>query len=259
MFRATHRPLRRDPRARNAVSAGRPGLGRAHRLGPRPGEELAARLLRHAGALAAGLAAGLVWQSARGTVTPWVVAGRQARPGAGRRAGDRRLPADRSADRLAPRALHRGGAQHPGRSGRAAPELARRLRLRHRQGRAGAQRLCAHQRSVRQDRQDASRGRGVERDPRLGRQLPRRLDRAPLRRRRARRDRTLERHPHHRHRSRRPTPTGCARTRSASMSTPSTGRRSSADARSRSSRALVAAFGIALAACSTWKPPADRL
>ena len=43
---ATDRPLWRDPRTRDALSEGRPGLGRAHRLRPRSGEELAARLLR---------------------------------------------------------------------------------------------------------------------------------------------------------------------------------------------------------------------
>ena len=43
---ATDRPLRRDPRTRDALSEGRPGLGRAHRLRPGSGEELAARLLR---------------------------------------------------------------------------------------------------------------------------------------------------------------------------------------------------------------------
>ena len=43
-----HRPLRQDPRARDALSARRPGLGRADRLRPRAGEELAARLLRRA-------------------------------------------------------------------------------------------------------------------------------------------------------------------------------------------------------------------
>ena len=69
---ATDRPLRRDSRTRDALSEGRPGLGRAHRLRPGSGEELAARLLRML-ALSGGLAAGLVWQSARGTVTPWVV------------------------------------------------------------------------------------------------------------------------------------------------------------------------------------------
>src|SRR5487761_666919 len=47
-------------------------------------------------ALSGGLAAGLVWQSARGTVTR---AGRQARSGAGGCASRRRVSADRPADR----------------------------------------------------------------------------------------------------------------------------------------------------------------
>ena len=38
--------------------------------------------------LSAGFALGLVWQSARGTVVPWVVQVDQPRPGAGGRAGD---------------------------------------------------------------------------------------------------------------------------------------------------------------------------
>src|SRR6516225_726159 len=62
-------------------------------------------------ALSGGLAGGLVWQSVRGTITPWVVQGRQARPGASGRAGGRRLSADRPTDRLASRPLHRRGAQ----------------------------------------------------------------------------------------------------------------------------------------------------
>ena len=69
----TDRALRQDARTGDALPARRPGLGRAHRLRPRPGQELAARLLRRAGSRAAALPAGLVWQSARGTITPWVV------------------------------------------------------------------------------------------------------------------------------------------------------------------------------------------
>ena len=62
--------------------------------------------------LSAGLALGLVWQSVRGTITPWVVQVDQARPGAGGRAGDIRLSADRAADRLSSRALYRGCPGH---------------------------------------------------------------------------------------------------------------------------------------------------
>ena len=58
-----------------------------------------------------GLAGGLVWQSARGTVDALGGAGRQARPGASGGAGRRRLSPHRSADRLASRPLHRRGAR----------------------------------------------------------------------------------------------------------------------------------------------------
>ena len=182
MFRRSYRPLWRDPRTRNALSEGRPGLGRAHRLRPGSGEELAARLLRHAGAqrrprCRPRLAIRARHGHALGR------AGRQARPGPGRGAGRRGLSADRPADRLASRAVHRGGAEHSGRSRGAASGLARGLQLRHRQGRARAERLRAHQRSLLEDRQSPGRGRGVERDPRLRRQLPRRMGRTSLRRR----------------------------------------------------------------------------
>ena len=80
-------------------------------------------------ALSGGLAAGLVWQSARGTVTPWVVQVDKLGQAQAVAPGRRRLSADRSADRLASRALHRGGAQHSRRSRRAAPELARGLQV----------------------------------------------------------------------------------------------------------------------------------
>jgi hypothetical protein len=59
-------------------------------------------------------------------------AGRQARPGAGRRARRRPTIADRSADRLASRPLHRAGPLDPGRSDHRAAELAARLRVHHR-------------------------------------------------------------------------------------------------------------------------------
>ena len=63
--------------------------------------------------LSEGLPAGLVWQSAQGTIMPWVVQVDKSRPGPGGRAGERLLSADRSADRLSSRALHRGGAGIP--------------------------------------------------------------------------------------------------------------------------------------------------
>jgi hypothetical protein len=191
---AAFRALRRDPGAGDALSARRSALGRADRLGPGAGEKLAARLFRHAGAerrpcRRARLAVGARHGRALGR------RGRQARPGAGHRPRGSRLPANRPADRLAPGTLHRGGAQRSGRSGRAAPELARCLRLCHQQGRARPRRLRPARRPLRPDRQDPGRGRRVERHPRLRRQLPRRLGRAALRRRRADRDRALDRHP----------------------------------------------------------------
>ena len=133
--------------------------------------------------LSAGFAAALVWQSARGTIMPWVVqvdklgqAQAVAPAVADYRPTDpqiawhlarfieqvRSIPADAVVVRA---------------------ELAARLRLHDRPRRAGAERLCPRQRSVRQGRQDADLGRGLERHPRLARQLPRRLGRAPLRER----------------------------------------------------------------------------
>ena len=108
-----------------------------------------------------------------------------------------------------------------------APELAARLRIHDRSRCGRAERLCPRQRSLRQGRQAPGRGRGLQRHPRLARQLPRRLDRALLRERPARCDGALDRDPHHRGAARHATPIACGRIRSASTSTPSTGRRSS--------------------------------
>jgi type IV secretory pathway TrbF-like protein len=65
-------PITANARTRDALSARRAGLGRAHRLGPRAGQELALMAFGSL-ILSAGFAAALVWQSARGTVVPWVV------------------------------------------------------------------------------------------------------------------------------------------------------------------------------------------
>ncbi len=108
--------------------------------------------------------------------------GRCARPGAGHRSGNRRLHAHRSANRLVSRPLHQRNPRHSGRSRGTAAELARCLQLRHRQGRAGPQRVCAHERCLFQGRQGAGHGRDRERHPRLGRQFSHHLDRTPLRR-----------------------------------------------------------------------------
>ena len=85
MFRTTFRPLRPHARTRDALSESGAGLGRAHRLGAGPGQELAADGLRFAdpvGGLGARprLAVGARHRHALGG------AGRQARPGAGGRA-----------------------------------------------------------------------------------------------------------------------------------------------------------------------------
>ena len=107
LFRRAVGPLWPHARARDAVSEGRPGLGRAHRLGPRPGAQLAADRLRHPSS-PRGLAGGLIWQATRGTVVPWVVQVDKLGQAQAVAPADRRLPAHRSADRLASRALHRG-------------------------------------------------------------------------------------------------------------------------------------------------------
>ena len=157
-------------------------------------------------AVVAGLASGLVWQSARGTVTPWVVQVDrlgQAQVVAPATAGYQ--PTDAQiAWHLA--RLHRRGAGRPRRPHRGSANLAARLRLHHRQGRPGAERLRPGQRPLRQRRQDRDLRRGLQRHPRLAVELPRRLDRDALRERRPERFGALDRHPHHRGCSRRTTP-----------------------------------------------------
>jgi type IV secretory pathway TrbF-like protein len=77
-------------------------------------------------ALSGGLAAGLVWQGARGTIVPWVV--QVDRLGEAQAvARGCHLSADRSADRLSSGPLHRAGARHSRRSDHRAAELAARL------------------------------------------------------------------------------------------------------------------------------------
>ncbi len=117
--------------------------------------------------MSGGLAAGLVWQSARGTVTPWVVqvdklgqAQAVAPAVADYRPTDpqiawhlarfieevRRIPADAVVLRN---------------------DWLEAYKLRHRSRRAGAERLRPHQRSLQQGRQDPDLGRGRERRPRF--------------------------------------------------------------------------------------------
>ena len=121
--------------------------------------------------------------------------GRPHRPRRDDRSRRRTGARERSRDRLCAFAIHRARALGSRRPDRAAAGLAARLRLHHRPGRAGAQRLCARQRPVRARRQGPGRGRRVERHPRLARQLPRRVGRAALRSGPARRDRALDRDP----------------------------------------------------------------
>ena len=184
----THRALRPHARAGDALPEGRPGLGRADRFGPRPGQELAADGLRLARALGGPRRRSRLAIGARHH-RPLGGAGRQARPGAGGRA--RRPPTISRAIRRSPtisRASSRIVRALP-----ADPIIVRQNWLRAYdfttdRGARGAQRLRAHQRSLRQARQacrspiDVS---SVIRASPL--ELPRRLDRAPLRERRARR------------------------------------------------------------------------
>ena len=77
-------------------------------------------------ALSGGLAAGLVWQSARGTITPWVV---QVDGLARRKRWRRPWPTTARPTRRSPgiSPASSGDAEHSGRPGRAAAELARGL------------------------------------------------------------------------------------------------------------------------------------
>ena len=65
--------------------------------------------------LSAGLAGGLVWQSARGSIVPWVVQIDKLGEAQAVAPAVADYRADRSADRLASRALHRAGPRDPGR------------------------------------------------------------------------------------------------------------------------------------------------
>src|SRR5216683_2908658 len=162
----TSGPLRPHAPARDALSESGASLGRAYRLGAGPGEKLAAD-----GIWFTDPVGGLGAQSRLAIIArhrhALGGAGRSPRPGTGDRARDIRLSADRSADRLSPRALHRGYQGIAGRSDRAAPTMVARLRLHHRSRCRRAQRFRPHQRSLCQSRQDADLGRGLQRHPRL--------------------------------------------------------------------------------------------
>ena len=198
MFKRPSAHYGKTPEPETPYQTRRPGLGRAHRLGARPGEELAAHGLRLAGPVrrlrgGARLAIGARHDRALG--------GRRSTGSARRRRSRRPIADYRPTDPQIAFHLARFIEQVrsiPADADHRAAELAARLRLHDRPRRGGAQRLCAIQRPVHQGRQAADRGRCLQRHPRVARQLPRRLDRAPLRERPARRDRPLDRHPHHR-------------------------------------------------------------
>ncbi len=135
--------LRRYAAACHPVSSRRPGVGRPYRLRPRAGEELAPDGLRLPSARAVdgrrpGVALGAVHRDAL------CHRGRSSRAGARRGRGRHAVPARRRADRAPPGALRDAGSLAVHRP-RGAAELARCLRLHHRQGRGGAQRLRPHQ------------------------------------------------------------------------------------------------------------------
>ena len=149
-------------------------------------------------ALSGGLAGGLVWQSARGTITPWVVQVDKL--------GQAQAVAPAVADYQPtdPQiAWHLARFIEEVRSIPADPVVLRQnwLDAYNYVTDKGALALNDYARAndpFSKIGKDAGVGRGGERDPRLRHQLPRRVGRAPLRRQRARLDRTLERHPHHR-------------------------------------------------------------
>ena len=177
-------------------------------------------------ALSMGLAGGLVWQSTHGTIVPWVVQVDKL--------GQAQAVAPAAADYTPSDPQIAWYLAHfvqmvrvaAGRSDHRAAELAAGLRLHHHLGLPGAQRLRPRQRPLRQARQAADRHRRLERDPRLALELPRRMGRASLPGRRARRQHRAGPRSSPSRSRRRPPPTCSARTRSASTSPPSTGRRS---------------------------------
>ncbi|KAG1556719.1 hypothetical protein G6F50_012694 [Rhizopus delemar] len=189
--------LRRHVAARHAVPSRRPGLGRAHRLAARAGEELAPDGLRLPSARAVdgrrpGVALGAVHRDAL------CHRGRSSRAGARRGRGRHAVPARRRADRAPPGALRDAGSLAVHRPHRGAAELARCLQLHHRQGRRGAKRLRPRERSVRAHRQGVGDGADHQRDPRQRHVFQRALDGDALRQRRPGSHRALERGDFHR-------------------------------------------------------------
>lgn len=122
-FQATRRPLWQDTRTRHALSEGRASLGRAHRLGPCPGQELALyglRVIDPLGRLCRRI--GLAVRTRNGRALG--CSGRPPGPGPIRRSRDCRLSPYRSPDRLASWSLHRTGPLHSGRRDHRPAELA---------------------------------------------------------------------------------------------------------------------------------------
>ena len=167
MFRRPSVRYGRTPEPGDALSESGASLGRAYRLGAGPGEELAADGVRFAdpvGGLGAGsrLAVGARHRHALG---------RAGRSASARRRRSR--PRHQTISRPRRRSPVTSRASSSDIRGLpvdpivAAPAMAARLRLHHRSRRRRAQRFCPHQRSLRQCRQDADLGRGLQRHPRL--------------------------------------------------------------------------------------------
>jgi hypothetical protein len=147
--------------------------------------------------LSAGLRHALVWQSARGSIVPWVV---QVD-----RLGQAQAVAPATAD------YRRPIRRSPSTSRASSSRSARSRPMRSSCGRTGcapttSRPIAARWRSTTMPAPTTPSPRSASsrspsrsrRHPRVAGQLPRRLDRAPLSGRPARRDRTLDRHPHHR-------------------------------------------------------------
>ncbi len=175
--------------------------------------------------LSAGFAAALVWQSARGTVVPWVVQVDKSRPGADR---SRRPTADyRPTDPQI--AWHLGRFIEQVRAIPADAIIVRQNWLRAYEWTTdrGAAALNDYARANDPFTKVGKQQVAVEvssRHPRFAGQLPRRLDRAALRERPALRHGTMDRDPDHRDPAAARRRAARAPIRSASMSTPSTGR-----------------------------------
>src|SRR6266481_3335094 len=127
---ATIRALRSHAGAGDALPESCSNLGRAYRLRPCPGQKLAVDGIRML------VAVGRTRRKPRLAVHTGhdhAVGGasRSSRPGPGGRASESLLPADRSANRVSPRALHRRRARLADRRHRAEARLAPCLRLYH--------------------------------------------------------------------------------------------------------------------------------